>query len=270
MSLHRRDPPSLLNLAISAAVLNVQHIPNLNSIPDAIVVDLFKQKTLASGKLTEPVLKVFMATGNPEVLYIVKGLNIQPIYLPVLPTSERQLNPSTSGDAGGDHNEDYGNEYGPPLPTQEELREMEHLRLVGEVTNMILNFAKDPKLAKYMIETAFQDVHAQWKETTTSPPKLDTKKQYSEKELEEEVEARLAQIFDAHKKGKKRKKSTDFLGYLGCQSTFDKAKSTRSMQKCLLLLLLLTVLQIQAKKKKKQELKQEATTRKGPEKDKKV
>ncbi|KAI5077317.1 hypothetical protein GOP47_0007141 [Adiantum capillus-veneris] len=85
MSLHRRDPPSLLNLAISAAVLNVHHIPNLDSIPDAIVVDLFK-KTLASGKLTESVLKVFMATGNTEVLSIVKGLNIQPIYLPVLPT----------------------------------------------------------------------------------------------------------------------------------------------------------------------------------------
>ncbi|MCO5613501.1 hypothetical protein L7F22_067778 [Adiantum nelumboides] len=76
-------------------------------------------------------------------------------------SSEGQLNPSTSGDAGEDHNEDYGNEYGPPLPTQEELREMEHRRLVGEATNLMLNFAKDPKLAKYMTETAFQDVHAQ-------------------------------------------------------------------------------------------------------------
>ncbi|MCO5588557.1 hypothetical protein L7F22_042514 [Adiantum nelumboides] len=66
----------------------------------------------------------------------------------------------------------------------------------------------------------------EWKATTTSPPKPE--KQYSEKELEEEVEARLAQIFDAHKKGrkhgKKRRKSTDFPGYLGHQSTFDKAK----------------------------------------------
>ncbi|MCO5598053.1 hypothetical protein L7F22_052143 [Adiantum nelumboides] len=66
-------------------------------------------------------------------------------------SSEGQSNPSTSGDAGGDHNEDYGNDYGPPLPTQEELREMEHRRLVGgEATNMMLNFAKDPKLAKYV------------------------------------------------------------------------------------------------------------------------
>ncbi|MCO5613107.1 hypothetical protein L7F22_067381 [Adiantum nelumboides] len=71
-------------------------------------------------------------------------------------SSEGQSNPSTSGDAAGDHNEDYGNEYGPPLPTQEELREMEHRRLVGKATNMMLNFAKDPKLAKYMTETAFQ------------------------------------------------------------------------------------------------------------------
>ncbi|MCO5553938.1 hypothetical protein L7F22_007464 [Adiantum nelumboides] len=85
-------------------------------------------------------------------------------------------------DAGGDHNEDYGNEYGPPLPTHEELREMEHRRLVGEATNMMLNFAKDPKLAKYMTETVFQDVHAQWKATTTSPSKPNSKKQYSEKE----------------------------------------------------------------------------------------
>ncbi|MCO5574756.1 hypothetical protein L7F22_028546 [Adiantum nelumboides] len=44
-------------------------------------------------------------------------------------SGERQSNPSTSGDAGGYHNEDYGDEYGPPLPTQEELREMEHRRL---------------------------------------------------------------------------------------------------------------------------------------------
>ncbi|MCO5612116.1 hypothetical protein L7F22_066378 [Adiantum nelumboides] len=72
----------------------------------------------------------------------------------------------------------------------------------------------------------FQDVHAQWKATTTSPSKPD--KQYSEKELEEELEARLAYIFDVHKKdrkhGKKRRKSTDVPGYRGRQSRFDKAK----------------------------------------------
>ncbi|MCO5567484.1 hypothetical protein L7F22_021177 [Adiantum nelumboides] len=133
-------------------------------------------------------------------------------------SGEEQSNPSTSGDAGRDHHEDFGNEYGPPLPTQEELREMEHRRLVGEATNLMLNFAKDPKLAKYMSKTAFQDVQAQLRATTTSPPKPESKKQYSEKELEEEIDARLARILGAQKQGKKhdrkRKKSTDFNGYL--------------------------------------------------------
>ncbi|MCO5551934.1 hypothetical protein L7F22_005441 [Adiantum nelumboides] len=125
-------------------------------------------------------------------------------------SGERQSNPFSSGDAGGDHNKDYGDEYGPPLPTRKELREMEHRRLVSEATNTMLNVTKDPNLAKYMTETTFQDVHAQWKATTTSPP---NKKQYSEKELEEEVEARLARILGAQDKGnkhdKKRRKSTD-------------------------------------------------------------
>ncbi|MCO5585907.1 hypothetical protein L7F22_039841 [Adiantum nelumboides] len=133
-------------------------------------------------------------------------------------SGEGQSTPSTSGDAGRDHHEDFGNEYGPLLPTQEELREMEHRRLVGEATNLMLNFVKDPKLAKYMLETAFQDVQAQLKATTTSPPKPDSKKQYSEKELEAEIDARLARILGAQKQGKKhdrkRKKSTDFPGYL--------------------------------------------------------
>ncbi|MCO5586424.1 hypothetical protein L7F22_040364 [Adiantum nelumboides] len=105
---------------------------------------------------------------------------------------------------------------------------MEHRRLVGEATNMMLNFAKDPKLAKYMTKTAFQDVHAQWKATTTSPLKPDSKKQYSEKELKQEVEARFARILGTQDKGKKhdkkRKKSIDFPDYLGSQSTFNKAK----------------------------------------------
>ncbi|MCO5613011.1 hypothetical protein L7F22_067284 [Adiantum nelumboides] len=73
-----------------------------------------------------------------------------------------------------------------------------------------------------------QDVQAQWKATITSPPKPDSKNQYLEKELEEEIDARLARILGAQKQGKKhdrkRKKSTDFPGYLGSQSTFDKAK----------------------------------------------
>ncbi|MCO5597076.1 hypothetical protein L7F22_051150 [Adiantum nelumboides] len=149
-------------------------------------------------------------------------------------SGEGQSNPSTFGDAGRDHHEDFGNEYGPPLPTQEELREMKHRRLVGEATNLMLNFAKDPKLAKYMSETAFQDVQAQLKATTTSPSKPDSKKQYSEKELEAEIDARLARILGAQKQGKKhdrkRKKSTDFNGYLD-SVVLDLLKSYISDQK---------------------------------------
>ncbi|MCO5557394.1 hypothetical protein L7F22_010957 [Adiantum nelumboides] len=117
--------------------------------------------------------------------------------------------PKTRACKTWDHNEDYGNEYGPPLPTQEELRKMEHHRLVGEATNMMLNFAKDPKLAKYMTEVAFQDVHAQWKATTTSSPKLNSKKQYSEKELEQES------TFD---KAKKHKKHAEVPSYSSSSS----------------------------------------------------
>ncbi|MCO5549399.1 hypothetical protein L7F22_002870 [Adiantum nelumboides] len=111
-------------------------------------------------------------------------------------SGEGQSHPSTSRDAVKDHKEDY-DEYGPPLPTQEELREMERRKLVGEATNMMLNFAKDLKLAKYMTETAFQDVHAQWKARTTSSPKPDSKKQYSEKELEQELKRELSLLTTA-------------------------------------------------------------------------
>ncbi|MCO5590978.1 hypothetical protein L7F22_044954 [Adiantum nelumboides] len=166
--------------------------------------------TVASSGVTE--LPVPPPTGLPR---------------PLRASSEDQSNPSTSGDAGGDHNEDFGNEYGQPRPTQAEQRKMERCKLIDDATNMML-FAKDPKLTKYMTEISFQDVHAQWKQTTTSPPKPAIKKQYSEKELEEVVDARLAQVFDAQRKGKrhgkKRKKGTDFPSYLGRQSTFDKAK----------------------------------------------
>ncbi|MCO5572100.1 hypothetical protein L7F22_025851 [Adiantum nelumboides] len=147
-------------------------------------------------------------------------------------SGEGQSNPSTSGDAGGNHNKDYGNEHGPPLPTEDELREMEHRRLVGEATNMMPNFAKDPKLANDMTKIAFQNAHAQWKATTTSPLKPDSKKQYSEKELEEEIEARLARILGVQDKGKKhdkkRRKSTDFPGYLGNQMDGNKEEGSSS------------------------------------------
>ncbi|MCO5579513.1 hypothetical protein L7F22_033368 [Adiantum nelumboides] len=139
-------------------------------------------------------------------------------------SGEDQSHLSTSGDAGGDHNEDYGNEYGPPLPTQEELREIEHRRLVGEATNMMLNFAKDPNLAKYMTETAFQDVHAQWKAATTSPQQPYNKKQYSEKELVEES------TFDKAKKHKKRIRFAEFASSSSSSSSFSSDNSSNSSE----------------------------------------
>ncbi|MCO5589145.1 hypothetical protein L7F22_043111 [Adiantum nelumboides] len=147
-----------------------------------------------------------------------------------------QSTPSASGDAGGDHKEESCREYGPPQATQAEQREMERCKLIGDATKMMLSFAKDPKLAKYMTETSFQEVHTQWQKTTTPPPKSALKKpfdhkQYSEKKLEEVVDARIAQLFEAQKKakkhGKKQKKGTNFPGYLGRQSTFDKAKKQK-------------------------------------------
>lgn len=44
------------------------------------------QKTLAAGKLTEPVLRMFLATGNVGVLEWVKVLKIRPITNPIFPT----------------------------------------------------------------------------------------------------------------------------------------------------------------------------------------
>ncbi|KAG6738563.1 hypothetical protein POTOM_058183 [Populus tomentosa] len=49
------------------------------------------ERTLKAGKLTEKVLKLFVATGNDEVLAFIQALNIQHVITPVLPTSELHL-----------------------------------------------------------------------------------------------------------------------------------------------------------------------------------
>ncbi|KAB5512300.1 hypothetical protein DKX38_029328 [Salix brachista] len=49
------------------------------------------ERTLKAGKLTEKVLKLFVATGNDEVLAFIHALNIQHVVTPVLPTSESYL-----------------------------------------------------------------------------------------------------------------------------------------------------------------------------------
>ncbi|QHO08815.1 uncharacterized protein DS421_14g475960 [Arachis hypogaea] len=44
------------------------------------------ERILRAGKLTEKVLRLFIATGKDEVLSLVQALNIQHILTPVLPT----------------------------------------------------------------------------------------------------------------------------------------------------------------------------------------
>ncbi|ESW11743.1 hypothetical protein PHAVU_008G056200 [Phaseolus vulgaris] len=85
-----KPPPSLLSLTIDSAVLNLSDIYDLSSIPDHILLDLFL-RILRAGKLTEKVLRLFIATGKDEVISLVKALNIQHDLTPVLPTrcSER-------------------------------------------------------------------------------------------------------------------------------------------------------------------------------------
>ncbi|XP_062143956.1 probable UDP-arabinopyranose mutase 5 [Alnus glutinosa] len=82
-----RTPPSLLSLTIDSALHNLSSIADLSPIPDHILLDLFL-RTLGAGKLTEKVLKLFMATGKDEVISLIEALNIQHhILAPVLPTT---------------------------------------------------------------------------------------------------------------------------------------------------------------------------------------
>ncbi|XP_077229267.1 UDP-arabinopyranose mutase isoform X2 [Tasmannia lanceolata] len=80
-----KERPSLLSLAIDSTVLNISHITDLSAIPDLILLQLF-EKTLRAGRLTEKVLKVFIATGSEEVISHIRSLNIQLVLPPVLPT----------------------------------------------------------------------------------------------------------------------------------------------------------------------------------------
>lgn len=80
-----RTPPSLLSLTIDSAVLNLSELSDLSPIPDHILLDLFL-RILKAGKLTEKVLRLFIATGKDEVISLVQALNIQHILTPVLPT----------------------------------------------------------------------------------------------------------------------------------------------------------------------------------------
>jgi hypothetical protein len=81
----RSPPPSLLSLTVNAAVLNISRINDLSHLPDHIVLDLFA-RTLEAGKLNERVLRLFMASGNEEVLSVIDALKIKINVSPILPT----------------------------------------------------------------------------------------------------------------------------------------------------------------------------------------
>ncbi|KAF7133492.1 hypothetical protein RHSIM_Rhsim09G0131000 [Rhododendron simsii] len=81
-----RTPPSLVSLAIDAALINnLSNFSDLSPIPEHILLDLFL-RTLRAGKLTERILNLFIATGKEEVLSLIESLNIQHVLTPVLPT----------------------------------------------------------------------------------------------------------------------------------------------------------------------------------------
>ncbi|RWR73023.1 hypothetical protein CKAN_00127200 [Cinnamomum micranthum f. kanehirae] len=79
------QPPSLLSLTIDSALNNIAHFSDLSPVPQHILITLFS-RTLNAGKLTEKVLKLFMATGDEKILSIIRSLNIQHAVSPVLPT----------------------------------------------------------------------------------------------------------------------------------------------------------------------------------------
>ncbi|KAG0590714.1 hypothetical protein M758_1G116300 [Ceratodon purpureus] len=85
-------PPSLLHLTLVTAVLHIHRFTDLSAVPDHLVFLLF-QKTLAAGKLTDYVLRMFVATGNEDVLQLVKALGVRRVMKPILPTrcSDKRL-----------------------------------------------------------------------------------------------------------------------------------------------------------------------------------
>ncbi|XP_074321115.1 uncharacterized protein LOC141657700 [Silene latifolia] len=79
------NPPSLLSLTLDSAILHLSSFSDLSRLPDHILVDLFR-RTLKAGKLNERILKLFIATGQEELLSFIQELNIQPIITPIIPT----------------------------------------------------------------------------------------------------------------------------------------------------------------------------------------
>ncbi|XP_052152680.1 uncharacterized protein LOC127770961 [Oryza glaberrima] len=98
-------PPSLLSLTLDSALLRIAHLHDLSRLPDHLLIDLFRideinetrlymwyivraisgtyrigkweERTIAAGKLTEKVLKLFLATDCEEIALLVQLLNIK-------------------------------------------------------------------------------------------------------------------------------------------------------------------------------------------------
>ncbi|GJR74523.1 zinc finger, CCHC-type containing protein [Tanacetum coccineum] len=83
----KSPPPSLLSLAIDSTISNIQNISSdLSFLPNHILTDLF-MRTLNAGKLTPRILKIFVATGDEEIITMIQALNIQLVWTPVIPTT---------------------------------------------------------------------------------------------------------------------------------------------------------------------------------------
>ncbi|KAH1031130.1 hypothetical protein J1N35_043304, partial [Gossypium stocksii] len=81
---------SLLRAAISFHSVtfshNLSNITDLSSLPDHILIELFL-RTLRARKLTERVLKLFIATGKDEAFSLIQVVNIQVTVTHFLPTT---------------------------------------------------------------------------------------------------------------------------------------------------------------------------------------
>mmetsp|Transcript_34879 Transcript_34879/g.110184 ORF Transcript_34879/g.110184 Transcript_34879/m.110184 type:complete len:103 (+) Transcript_34879:50-358(+) len=82
------EPLSLLELSFSTVLENVQHVASFGHLPEEICCGLF-EATLARGKLTEPILDVFVLTGHERLLERIRQLDIKP--LPPIIGSTRKL-----------------------------------------------------------------------------------------------------------------------------------------------------------------------------------
>ncbi|KAI5016930.1 hypothetical protein ZWY2020_037308 [Hordeum vulgare] len=79
-----------LDSGISCPLLRVAHRCILTRNDSYIVAGMFL-RTLSVGKLTEKVLKLFLATDYEEIILLVQLLNIKQPLIPVLPTIHHSL-----------------------------------------------------------------------------------------------------------------------------------------------------------------------------------